>query len=345
MSSGANRVIFYDVATSDGSGCPHILPNPWVTRLCLVHKGISFKTHNVSLEELRAHGTGSLRERLQQTLGPDERPLVPMIDVIGTVEGEGGESSSMLVGDTVTIAEFLDATFPERPSLFLPTHSGPLPPDPDSSEYRQANTMARLLKDGIGNSDSQWASHFELCSAEIADRFRTRDAEYLKSDEKLGLKNGWELLESMDRADMLAHTRRSLLPFCIILSPRPSPRIASTSSSDSRSSLLARPSGSPPLFLSSPDRPGFLDYVLFARYAMSYGTAPQLNKAIWSRKSNEAREWLNTYRGGKWSLQGNAAEAGQWFGDVELPVVWSHQTVDARDERTQDPVETVWHHS
>ncbi|KAE8250539.1 hypothetical protein A4X13_0g4636 [Tilletia indica] len=330
MSTGT-EVIFYDVAASDGPGCSHILPNPWVTRLCLVHKGIDFKTHNVSLEELRAHGSGTLRERLQDTLGPNDRPLVPMVEVRDT---ESGKDESTLVGDTVTIAEYLDIKFPKMPSLFQPSHTGPLPPDPNSSEYRQAHTMSILLKEGIGNSDSQWATHFELCAAEIADRFKTRDAEYLKSDAKLGMANAWKLFESMNRADLLAHTRRSLLPFCAILNPRPSPRITSTSSpAGTASSLLARSSVSPPLFLASPDRPGFLDYVLFGRYAMSYGSAPEINKAIWSKSSKEGREWLGSYRDGKWALKGNAAEKGQWFGDVELPGIeeWVERMLDAHD--------------
>ncbi|KAK0525231.1 hypothetical protein OC835_005681 [Tilletia horrida] len=322
-------ITFYDVASSDGPE-RYFLPNPWVSRMCLVHKGLDFTTHSVPLEELRAAGPGTLRERLAHVLGPNDRPLVPMIDV----PGADGQSST-LVGDTVTIAEYLDANFPQAPSLFLPS----LPPsdsapDAESPAFRHAHTMARLLKEGIGNSDAQWAAHFELCAAGLADAFATRDREYMTSDAKLGLSNGWSLFEAMDRAAMLAHTRRSLLPICAILNPTQSqPRIANSASPSNPSpGALARPSSSasPQLFLASPEKPGFIDYVLFGRYAMTRGCAPELNKAIWSRGSAQARAWLKSYRDGKWAL-GETVAQGQWFGDVELPGIeeWVERMLDA----------------
>ncbi|KAE8221955.1 hypothetical protein CF326_g8465 [Tilletia indica] len=66
---------------------------------------------------------------------------------------------------------------------------------------------------------------------------------------------------------------------------------------------------------------------------MSYGSAPEINKAIWSKSSKEGREWLESYRDGKWALKGNAAEKGQWFGDVELPGIeeWVERMLDAHD--------------
>ncbi|KAL9940786.1 hypothetical protein V8E36_000274 [Tilletia maclaganii] len=325
MASSTPKVKFYDVVASDGPK-RHFLPNPWVTRMCLVHKHINFETYDVGLEELRAHGPGTLRERLQHTLsGPSDRPLVPMIEVTHP------DSSTTLVGDTVTIAEWLDANVLDSPSLFLPEHnSGEL--DPTGTHFVQAHAVARLLKEGIGNSDAQWACHFELCAPEIADRFATRDSEYLKSDAKLNIENGWALFEAMDRAAMLAQTRRSLLPFCAMLQPSPTPRIATTSSTDNNTKL-ARPPPNPRRFFSSPDSPGFIDYVVFGRYAMTRGSAPGLNKAIWSTGSAAAREWLATYRDGTWALKGQAAEPGKWFGDVELPGIeaWVERMLDAHD--------------
>ncbi|KAK0549933.1 hypothetical protein OC846_001657 [Tilletia horrida] len=324
----SHQVILYDVATSDGPKL-YYLPNPWIARMALVHKGIDFQTEDVSLDRLRGHTPGDFRDRLQHCLGPNDRPLVPMIEVPNK-DGVG----TTLVGDNITIAEFLDHAYPDKPSLFTPDYSGPEPPNTASPEFRQAHTIARVFKEGYGNSDPQWANHFELCAAEIADGFASGDREYLKSDAKLNITNGWKMFEGINRAEKLAQTRRSLLPFVHILQPAPVARVANSGSSAVKAdALLARPAGDPPRFLASHDKPGLLDYIVFGRYVMTRLAAPELNKAIWSKDSDAAKAWLKSYRGGKWALSEEETKSGSWFGDVELHGIeeWVERILDAHD--------------
>ncbi|KAK0548768.1 hypothetical protein OC844_006975, partial [Tilletia horrida] len=284
-------VVLYDVVSSHGPP-RYCLPNPWVGRMCLVHKGIHFENRHVTLEELRREGQGSLRARFAPSLPAHERLLVPMIEVCHT------DGSTTLVGDTLNIAEYLDANFPHAPSLFVPCLSGPDTPDVESSEYRQARTMARFLKDGLGGSDSRWTRHFELVSSEIAERFQEHEREMLSKD------------------------------------PAPPPKVFRSSPPRDSARVDERPCyppRAPPLFLASPDKPGLLDYILFGRYAMTRAAAPEINTAIWSVDSRLAREWLAGYEGGKWALRGSDAEVGRWDGDVHLPGIedWVQRMLDA----------------
>ncbi|KAK0525232.1 hypothetical protein OC835_005682 [Tilletia horrida] len=325
--AGISYVVLYDVVSSHGPP-RHCLPNPWVGRMCLVHKGVHFENRHVTLEELRREGQGSLRARFAPSLPAHERLLVPMIEVCHT------DGSTTLVGDTLNIAEYLDANFPHAPSLFVPCLSGPDTPDVESSEYRQAQTMARFLKDGLGGSDSRWTRHFELVSSEIADRFQEHEREMLSKESTLNVLNGKELFATLDRADLIAHTRRSLLPLCSILSPAPPPKVFQSSPPRDSARVDERPCyppRAPPLFLASPDKPGLLDYILFGRYAMTRAAAPEINTAIWSVDSRLAREWLAGYEGGKWALRGRDAEVGRWDGDVHLPGIedWVQRMLDA----------------
>ncbi|KXS16871.1 hypothetical protein M427DRAFT_30972 [Gonapodya prolifera JEL478] len=331
-------IILHDVYTEHPKSTS-AAPNPWLGRLCLVHKGVPFVVKLGTWRGLGDKSPGALWPRFAVTLGtgPGARPMLPTIEVPRIVDDtpytdHPEPEPGLLVGDSITIAEYLDAHFPDKPSLFLPWHPVGTPPDTSSPQFAAAHAMARFVKEGLGNSDAQWASHFELAYEQHTAMYDEEDCEYLRSDYKMGFENAWDWLMSKDRAALLAHTRRSLLPLSAILSPQAPPRHSGGGTPPS----LSRPPGTP-LFLSSPTAPGLLDYIVFARWIMTYQVDEPLNKGIWSTTSDAARTWLRTYKDGKWALKGADAVPGAWFGDVQLPGVedWVERMLDLHDGYTR----------
>ena len=207
-------IILYDVYTP--SGRP-VSPNPWITRLSLVFKRVPFVVKHLTFTELRDRGPGTLHDRLKSTfVSPSDRPLIPTIEVPadGQVDDtlwpggvDEGCGQGILIGDTITIAEYLDAAFPppRYPSLFIPHATKPLSVrDP---EYLVAHQTARLLKEGIGNSDSQWSAFFEIVNNELSALYEPIDRNYMRSDAKLGIRDGHKIIQSMDRGT----SRRALV--------------------------------------------------------------------------------------------------------------------------------------
>ena len=84
-------ILLYDLAAADGR---RFSPNCWRTRLALAHKGLSAETRATRFTEI-----ASIADGKQKTL--------PVID-------DGGR----IIGDSQTIAEYLETMYPERPSLF-----------------------------------------------------------------------------------------------------------------------------------------------------------------------------------------------------------------------------------
>ncbi len=69
-------------------------PNCWRSRMALAHKGLEVEVRPTRFTEIRAIGDG-------------ECPTVPVLEVDGR-----------RIVDSWAIAEHLEATYPERPSLF-----------------------------------------------------------------------------------------------------------------------------------------------------------------------------------------------------------------------------------
>lgn len=84
-------IVMYDLAGADGR---RFSPYCWRTRMALAHKGL----------EHEARGTDYAM--IGKTFGGAQKTL-PVID-------DGGR----IVGDSTVIADYLEATYPDRPSLF-----------------------------------------------------------------------------------------------------------------------------------------------------------------------------------------------------------------------------------
>lgn len=111
----------------------------------------------------------------------------------------------------------------------------------------------------------------------------------------------------------MGETRRSILPIVSLLST-PEPIISCSTTMP----LERVPETYQPQYLSSPSKPGIVDYLVFGRFIFSYSCDLELNDAIWSFDSSKAREWLKKYGEGQWEVK---EEIGEWDGDVELPNV------------------------
>jgi glutathione S-transferase len=88
---GRMTVVLYDLVGRDGR---RFSPHCWRTRMALAHKGLECEARPTRFGEIGRIGDGQVR-------------TVPAI-----------EDGPRLIGDSWAIAQYLEATYPERPSLF-----------------------------------------------------------------------------------------------------------------------------------------------------------------------------------------------------------------------------------
>ncbi|ODM23673.1 hypothetical protein SI65_01262 [Aspergillus cristatus] len=100
-------ILFYDIASGPPATC--FAPNPWKTRYALNFKGVNYQTEWVELPDV----TG-VRKRLGAPPNRTHRDgsafyTLPVIHDLSTGD---------IVGDSLEIAQYLDKTYPDGPSLF-----------------------------------------------------------------------------------------------------------------------------------------------------------------------------------------------------------------------------------
>ncbi|GJN87242.1 hypothetical protein Rhopal_000187-T1 [Rhodotorula paludigena] len=223
MAAAPSRLIFYDLVGHHGG--PFYSPNTWKTRLSLLAKGVEFDEREVTYLELR---------EMAPRIGV-ERPAVPLLEF----------PDGTFLSDSWAIAEWLDKTYPDQPSLFLP--DAPTPVQLDSPEMTLAKNYALLFSGGFGDSDSMWSTFYELSAQGICDSMTDpMQKEYFTSDYKQGFKDAWKWLQSRDR----------VLPLNPVLAKTP--------------------------FLSG-HQPGFVDFIAYGRYHMMRSACPADCKAVWFR--------------------------------------------------------------
>lgn len=114
---------------------------------------------------------------------------------------------------------------------------------------------------------------------------------------------------------MLAHSRRSLLPFSTLLSPSATPRI--TAQADTLLSLRPAPASRHYLSGAIGDQPGLIDMILFARFILVACGEPTLLEPIFAEDSAASVEWVRKERHRTGSDSNQA-----WLGDVKVPGIW-----------------------
>ncbi|GAA6009381.1 hypothetical protein JCM11491_004300 [Sporobolomyces phaffii] len=236
-------IIFYDLVPAKDSKLFYS-PNTMKTRLSLLHKGVAFETKAVTYTDTR----GWLKDKTGFA-----RVFCPMIEL----------PDGTFIMNSWKIAEWLDETYPDAPSLFLPDASTPI--ETSSAALTLAKNFAWLFSEGFGSSDSEWSTFVELAAEPLRKLMDPDVAEYFSSDAKNG-EGAWASLLAKDQGAMLSHAKSSLLPL---------------------DSTLARTD-----FLSG-SNPGYIDYVAYGRYIMMRSVVPELAKDVWENDQvPRVAEWL-----------------------------------------------------
>ncbi|GAA5887211.1 hypothetical protein JCM16303_007378 [Sporobolomyces ruberrimus] len=236
-------IIFYDLVPKAGSKLFYS-PNTMKTRLSLVHKGVDFETRAVTYADTR----GELKERT----GFD-RVFCPMLEL----------PDGTFIMDSWKIAEWLEETYPDASSLFLPDSETPI--DSNSGGLAVAKNYAWMFSEGFGSSDSEWSTFVELASEPLRQLMDPEVAEYFSSDSKNG-DGAWAAMLAKDHDSLVSHAKASLLPL---------------------DSTLARTD-----YLTG-NSPGYVDYVAYGRYIMMRSVVPELAKEVWENGNvPRVAQWL-----------------------------------------------------
>ncbi|KAJ1548465.1 hypothetical protein HK405_003088 [Cladochytrium tenue] len=185
--------------------------------------------------------------------GPDARVLLPSIEL----------SSGELLSDSFRIAGHLEATHAGAPSVFA---AGPSAATAPPAAVAAGRAYARLVDLGLGNSTPGWGVWFELSVAGIVARMPAGAArDYVV--ESAGL----QVLVAPPAAlveELKGRARAGVRPFADALRERPGE------------------------FLQGPE-PGFVDFVVFGRYAMLRNSNAALAKELWEDVDPEIAAWVD----------------------------------------------------
>lgn len=152
-------------------------PYCWRVKLALAHKGLAFETRATPFTAIAAIGEGV--------------KTVPVID-----------DGDRRVSDSFTIADYLEETYPDRPSLFGGTGGHAL--------ARFVESWANVLHRGISG----------MVVLDIHDQLLPEDQTYFRRTRELALGGKLEAIVAR-RDDRLAAFRDTLLPLRLMLRKQP----------------------------------------------------------------------------------------------------------------------------
>ncbi|KAL8278753.1 hypothetical protein RQP46_008822 [Phenoliferia psychrophenolica] len=244
----APRLILWELCSQAGVQAPLFSPHTVKARLSLIHKGLAFETKEATFSDIKA---------LKEKLG--KRPSVPVLEF---------EDGSMIT-DSLEIAHYLEKTYPDKPSVFLP--EAPTPVDLTSEEYTTAVAAACKLSAEFGMPAGAFPPFFGLLAPGIHSRLAKTpaegctecDADYFISDAKMGFPQAWEKISAAaaDPDALMKNAKASIQQL---------------------NDLLAESD-----FLASKTQPGFVDFAVFGRYVMTHCIRPELAKELFIGKSGE----------------------------------------------------------
>jgi len=111
--SSDTAIVFYDIASA--FPLRTFAPNPWKTRLALNLKGLSYRTEWIDMPDIAA---------VRTKLGVPANRCFPDGTPFHTLPVLQDLSTGTLLGDSFEIALYLDKTYPDKASLFLPGTTG-----------------------------------------------------------------------------------------------------------------------------------------------------------------------------------------------------------------------------
>lgn len=236
---------FYDLIPAPGS-VRYFAPNPWKTRMGLLHKGVPFETVSVTLIDLR-------RDIAARSNEPNI--YLPAIEL----------PNGTFIYDSFRIAEWLEKTYPDRPSLF--SGDGRSTNDAQPEQILVGKNYARMIDLGLGASKPQWAVWFDLFFPQLDQLMAEGEVrDYFHSDARLG-PQGYQKLMELDRQDLIHRVKMNVQPLLQILRERPDEYFQGK-------------------------YPGQVDYVIFGRYAYCRMIDPKLTKEIWEDQGEELANWI-----------------------------------------------------
>jgi glutathione S-transferase len=168
-------IVLFDLAGGDGR-C--FSPNCWRTAMALAHKGLEWESRATLFTEIAGIGGGNR--------------TVPVID-------DGGK----LVGDSWAIADYLEARYPERPSLF-------------GGETGKAVTL--FVQNWV--ITGMHAPIFRMIVADIHDHLAPADKPYFRESREKRLGRGLEAVQA-ERDAVLPGFREALAPLRLTVQSQP----------------------------------------------------------------------------------------------------------------------------
>ena len=241
-----NQVIkLYDLAPTATSS-RYYSPTAWKTRMGLLHKGVAFETVPINFLDLH----GELANRAK-----DPNITIPAIEL----------PDGTFIYDSFRIAEWLESSYPNAPSLF--TGDGQLSCSARPELVTMGKNYARLIDLGLGASKPEWAVWYDLFFPQLDQQiFGEEHRAYFTSDARLG-PNGYQKMLALDRVELVRRAKMNVQPLIQILRERPGQYFQGT-------------------------HPGQVDYIIFGRYAYCRVLDPQLAKEIWNDQGNELDQWI-----------------------------------------------------
>lgn len=169
-------LVLYDLAGADGR---RFSPNCWRTRMAIAHKGLACESRATRFTEIAGICGGG-----QKT--------VPVI-----------EDKGRIVADSWTIAEYLEAAYPDRPSLF---------------GGAAGHALCSFIQGWAVNS--LHPSIATLVIADIHDQLDARDKDYFRTTRERAFGRKLEEVQT-GREERLATFRKSLQPVRHVLAGQP----------------------------------------------------------------------------------------------------------------------------
>ena len=240
------KIKLYDLAPSSNL-TRYYSPTAWKTRLGLLHKGVSFETIPIDFLQLR---------RDIATRSGHPNITIPAIEL----------DDGRFIYDSFRIAEWLEETYPDAPSLFTGDGQSSRMANPD--HVNTGKSYARLIDLGLGASVSEWAVWYDLFFPQL-DSLITGDElrAYFTSDDRLG-PQGYQKLLARDYQELKRRAKMNVQPLVQLLNERPGEYFQG-------------------------QYPGQVDYIIFGRYAFCRMLDVPLTKEIWNDQGEELNKWID----------------------------------------------------
>ncbi|KAI8832728.1 hypothetical protein BC829DRAFT_408344 [Chytridium lagenaria] len=122
-----------------------------------------------------------------------------------------------IICDSYRIAEYLESTYPDTPSIFTGNTTIP----PNEAEITLGKAYARLIDVGLGDSDPQWAIWLELILPELINSPVPGTENYVYYTSKWSQAELQNIMETAsDRFALIERAKLNILPIAAVLRER-----------------------------------------------------------------------------------------------------------------------------